>query len=129
MALKDVPLMSGGNFISGHAQEFSERRLEFLARIAREVRDIARIRVPTRDLLIVNSPETLHQVLVSEAKSFEKSPLIRLALDPAHDGGDGETEDEIDQRPRGEGLDGLGGVGLDLARLERQLGHADGEGH
>lgn len=82
MALRDVPLMSGGHFINGHAREFSERRLPFLARIAREVGDIARIRVPTRDLLIVNSPDTLHQVLVSEAKAFEKSPLIRLALDP-----------------------------------------------
>ncbi len=43
--------------------------------------------------------------------------------------GDGDAEDEVDERARGERLDGLGGVGLDLARLEGQLGHADGERH
>ena len=41
-----------------------------------------RLRFPTRDLLIVNSPEAMHEVLVSKAKAFEKSPLIRLVLYP-----------------------------------------------
>ena len=50
-------------------------------------------------------------------------------LYPSHDRRDAKAEEEIDQGPRGQRLDGPRGVGLDLARLEGQLGHADGERH
>jgi cytochrome P450 len=74
--------MAGARPVVGHGPDLGERRLAFLARVAREVDGVARLRVITRDLLIVNSPDTIRQVLVSEAKNFEKSRLIRLALDP-----------------------------------------------
>ncbi len=74
--------MPGARPFNGHAGELTEGRLAFLDRVAREVDGVGRFRVPTRDLVVVNSPETVHQVLVSQAKSFEKSPLIRMALDP-----------------------------------------------
>src|SRR5262245_42749504 len=51
----------------------------------------------------------------------------RAALDPRHDRGQRDAEHEVDQRAGRERLDGLGGVRLDLARLEGQLGHADRE--
>ena len=35
-----------------------------------------------REVMIVNSPEWLHEVLVAKAKSFEKSPILRTALEP-----------------------------------------------
>jgi cytochrome P450 len=82
MALRDIPLMSGARLLNGHAGDFAQGRMAFLARVAREVDGLGRIRVPTRDILIANSPQTIHQLLVSDAKSFEKSRLIRLALDP-----------------------------------------------
>ena len=82
MSLDHIPLMAGARPVIGHGPDFGDARLEFLARVAREVDGVARLRVVTRDLLIINSPDTMHQVLVAEAKSFEKSRLIRLALDP-----------------------------------------------
>src|SRR5216117_84777 len=50
-------------------------------------------------------------------------------LDAGHDRGDGHAQHEIDQRAGRERLDGLRRVGLDLPRLERQLGHADRQRH
>ena len=82
MALNDIPMMPGARPFNGHADALGEGRLEFLSRIAREVHGVGRFRVPTRDLIALNSPESIHQALVSDAKSFEKSPLIRMALDP-----------------------------------------------
>ena len=82
MSLDDIPLMAGARPVIGHGPDLGDDRLKFLARVAREVDGVARLKVITRDLLIVNSPDVLHQVLVSESKSFEKSRLIRLALDP-----------------------------------------------
>jgi cytochrome P450 len=82
VALHDIPLMPGARLLNGHGPEVAEDRLEFLNRIAREVDGVGRFRVPLRDLVVVNSPQTVHQVLVSESKAFEKSPLIRMALDP-----------------------------------------------
>src|SRR5580704_3435818 len=49
------------------------------------------------------------------------------ALHPGHERRDGDAEDQVDDGARGESLDRLRGVGLDLAGLERELGHADGE--
>ena len=82
MALNDIPMLSGARVLGGHGAEFSQDRLAFLSRIAREVDGVTRIRFATRDALILNSPDTLREVLVTKAKSFEKSVLIRLALDP-----------------------------------------------
>jgi cytochrome P450 len=92
--------MPGARLISGHADDFAQGRMAFLARVAREVDGLGRIRVPTRELLIANSPETIHQVLVSEAKSFEKSRLIRLALDPLAGEGLFTAEGELWRRQR-----------------------------
>lgn len=82
MSLEHIPPLAGARRFMGHGAELSGNRMAFLTRIANEVRDVARIRTPTRDLLMVNSPETVHEVLVSKARSFEKSPLIRFALHP-----------------------------------------------
>jgi cytochrome P450 len=75
-------MMPGARPFNGHGSELTEGRLAFLDRIAREVHGVGRLRVPMRDLVVLNSPESVHQALVSHAKSFEKSPLIRMALDP-----------------------------------------------
>jgi cytochrome P450 len=82
VALDDIPMMPGARPLNGHGSELTEDRLAFLDRIAREVHGVGRLRVPMRDLVVLNSPESVHQALVSQAKSFEKSPLIRMALDP-----------------------------------------------
>lgn len=82
MALQDIPLLSGAVRFQGHREEFERDRFAFLGRIAREVHGVGRIRFPTRDAVFVNSPDTLHEVLVGKAKAFEKSPMIRAVLYP-----------------------------------------------
>jgi cytochrome P450 len=82
MSLEHIPALPGARPFFGHSTEFTSNRLEFLTQIANEVKSVASLRFPTRDVLVVNSPETVHEVLVSKARSFEKSPLIRFALDP-----------------------------------------------
>jgi cytochrome P450 len=82
MSLDHIPLVPGGRRFTGHIGELNENRWPFLGRIANEVKGVARLRSPTRDVLLVNSPETVHEILVSKARSFEKSPLIRFALHP-----------------------------------------------
>src|SRR5262249_29257437 len=52
----------------------------------------------------------------------------RAALHPRHDSGDRCAHRQIDDRARGQRLERLGGVRLDLTRLERQLRDADREG-
>src|SRR5262245_18525538 len=51
------------------------------------------------------------------------------ALHARHDGRNGQAQHQVDDGAGRERLDRLGSVGLDLARLERQLGDADGQGN
>ena len=40
------------------------------------------MRFLTRDLVLANSPASVHEVLVTKASAFEKSPVLRGALYP-----------------------------------------------
>jgi cytochrome P450 len=82
MTLRDIPLVSGAEGWRGHTTEFERDRFAFLKRIGNEVDDIGRLRFITRDIIMVNSPASIHEVLVEKARSFEKSPMIRIALYP-----------------------------------------------
>lgn len=62
-------------------------RFGFIERISNEVGDWARMRSIATDVLIVNHPRLVHELLVEKAKSFEKSYLLRFALYPL--GGEG----------------------------------------
>lgn len=57
-------------------------RLEGLARFNAEVGDIGRFAFVFGDIVMVNSPELVHEVLVSQASSFQKSPIVRGAMFP-----------------------------------------------
>jgi cytochrome P450 len=82
MALEDIPLVSGAERLRGHTAEFERDRFAFLSRVSNEVDEIGRLRFLTRDIIVVNSPAAIHEVLVDKARSFEKSPMIRIALYP-----------------------------------------------
>jgi cytochrome P450 len=82
MSLETIPLVSGAAPLVGHGPAFDADRFELLDRIRREVGDVGRLRFVTRDLVVVNSPASVHELLVSKAKHFEKSPTIRAALYP-----------------------------------------------
>ena len=82
MSLDTIPLLSGAAPIVGHGRAFDRDRFTVLDRVAREFADVGRIRFMNRDLLLANSPASVHEVLVSKARSFEKSPILRAALYP-----------------------------------------------
>jgi cytochrome P450 len=82
MALKDIPMLSGARGLGGHIAQWETDRFGFLSSVVREIDDIGRIRLLTRDMAVVNSPASIHEVLVEKAKYFEKAPTMRIGLDP-----------------------------------------------
>jgi cytochrome P450 len=65
-----------------HVDEFTHARLALLLRVIRECGPVARLRFRGREVVVVSSPEIAHEVLVANARSFDKSPGTRLALYP-----------------------------------------------
>src|SRR5204862_332066 len=56
--------------------------------------------VPFVAVVLVNSPELVHDVLVTRAKSFERSPVLRAALRPLGGVGLFTSEGELWKRQR-----------------------------
>ena len=85
MSLSALPVVAGSNVL-GHAHLFRDDRLRFL-RSAGDAGPLSRVRFLNRWVVLVNSPEAAHEVLVEHAAAFEKSPGLRLVLkDLAGDG-------------------------------------------
>jgi cytochrome P450 len=76
--IEDVPVAPGATTL-GHAKMFRDNRLQFLKAIG-ETAPLVRVKMLHRNLLFPNTPELAHEVLVEKARSFEKSPGIRLLL-------------------------------------------------
>lgn len=72
--LEDLPLVPTAN-----SKMFQERRLEFF-RLVRETGDAVQVKFFSKSVMFANTPELAHEVMVEKAKSFEKSPGIRLLL-------------------------------------------------
>ena len=71
----------------GHSIEINRDRLGFIRRLAAESPDWVRLRNPAATIVIANTPELYHEVLVEKAKCFTKSYVLQFALRPI--GGDG----------------------------------------
>jgi cytochrome P450 len=82
MSLDSIPMLRGAVPIVGHGPALSRDRFAILDQAAREQVDVVRMRFLTRDVVLVNSPASVHEVLVSKARAFEKSPVLRAALYP-----------------------------------------------
>jgi cytochrome P450 len=82
MQLQDLPRLSGGTPFVGHAREFQTHRFSMLERAAREAPGGARVLFFGMDALFVSAPAAAHDVLVEKARSFEKTPALRLVLYP-----------------------------------------------
>lgn len=80
--LARIPLLSGGSRLGGHMREFNGQRLQLLTRVAREIDDLGRLRFPTRDVVIANSPAAIHDTLVVQARAFERLALMRTIFHP-----------------------------------------------
>jgi cytochrome P450 len=81
MEIQGIPVLSGATLF-GHTQEIERDSIGLLRRINREQRDIVQLRVFTRPLIFINSPELIHEVLVEKARCFDKSAGLRMSLYP-----------------------------------------------
>lgn len=75
-------------------------RVDMLGHFAEERRDLVRMSFVFGSVLLVNHPELVHEVLVSSAKSFEKSPIMRSALHPLAGQGLFTSEGDLWRRQR-----------------------------
>jgi cytochrome P450 len=82
MQLKDLALVSGSEPVFGHMRTMRTERLGFLSRLGREVDRLARLDTFGRDAVVVNHPEVLQELLVENARVFEKTEVMRFALYP-----------------------------------------------
>jgi cytochrome P450 len=82
-----------GRLLGGHIHEFSNL-LDFLPRCAREFGDIASFRFGPRRLVLVNHPNLIEQILVTDARHYRKHAGQRLVRALLGDGlvtSEGET--------------------------------------
>jgi cytochrome P450 len=77
-SLHDLPRAPGANLL-GHAHLLGGSRLNFFRDVGRQG-GLVRARFLFRDVLFANDPASAHEVLVEKARSFEKSPGLRLLL-------------------------------------------------
>lgn len=83
-----------GHWILGCLQEFRQDMLAFYTRIAREFGDIVGFRLGPKRVVLLNRPEFIEQVLVTENRKFIKHYAFRLLRPTLGDGlviSEGET--------------------------------------
>jgi cytochrome P450 len=90
--LADMPLLGTG---LAHLRAMRDDRLGQLTRMNDGPLDAGRVDFLFGDVVVVNSPELLHDVLIAKAKSFEKSPILRSALYPLAGNGLFTSEGEL----------------------------------
>lgn len=78
MRLDEIPEVPGGD-VFGHAKMFDADRRELFRRV-RDTGPLSRTRFLHRDVVWTNTPAAAHALLVERARSFEKSPGLRLLL-------------------------------------------------
>lgn len=67
-----VPPGPRGHWLKGNLNDFAFRRLEFFTELAREYGDVSSFRLGPRRVWLVNAPELIEQVLVTDNKQFTK---------------------------------------------------------
>src|SRR5262245_33336174 len=77
--VRDIPRVGNAR---EQFQAMRKDRLGALLRFNDETGDIGRFDVLFGSVVLVNAPDLVHDVLVTKAKSFEKSPVMRAALHP-----------------------------------------------
>jgi cytochrome P450 len=80
--------------------DFRNDRLGLLHRFNRECGDIGRLGARYSHVYILNTPELLHEVLVEQHRSFEKSPVMKMGLFPLAGKGLFTSEGELWKRQR-----------------------------
>jgi len=97
--LRDIPVLSGQTW-DGHSSEFRKSRGEIFLRIQRELGDIGAIRFFNVPIVVLSSPELVHEALIEKAKSFEKSLATKMMFYPFAGKGLFTSEGELWRRQR-----------------------------
>jgi cytochrome P450 len=100
MRFTDLPRLSGGTPFVGHAREFQTDRFSFLERAARESPGGGRVLFFGMDALFASAPSAAHEIFVEKARSFEKTPALRVVLYPLAGEGLFTSEGDLWRRQR-----------------------------
>ena len=99
LTMPAIPVARGLPLL-GNMRDFRLRRHDLLLRVSRECGDIGVYRVGPRRVVLVNSPELVHSLLVEHADEFEKSPALRRISQPVLGNGLLTSENEFHRRQR-----------------------------
>jgi cytochrome P450 len=69
-----------GHFLVGSSPEFLKDSLGFVQQIAHEYGDVVKFNIGPFTTYLLNHPDYIHQVLVTDAKKFQKSFIFKLIL-------------------------------------------------
>ncbi len=78
-SLRDIPTMGP---LRDQLHMMKDDRIGGLLRFNEDIGDIGRFTFFFGAVVLANTPELVHHVLVSHAKDFQKSPVLRAALHP-----------------------------------------------
>ncbi|MDZ4763259.1 MAG: cytochrome P450 [Chloroflexota bacterium] len=94
-----VPPSPKGRFLVGSATDFANDALDFMLRV-RQYGDIASIKFGPFRIYVLNHPDLIHQVLVTDAAKIRKSSLLKRAAGPAANQGLVTSEGDLWKRQR-----------------------------
>src|SRR5262245_9131210 len=72
MAIKTSPPGPKGHFLTGSLREFTGRRLEFMTELVRTYGDVVSFRLGPRRVWLINHPDLIERVLVTDARHYIK---------------------------------------------------------
>lgn len=75
---KRLPPGPPGQWLSGHLPQFRHDRLGYMTWCAREYGDLVRLRFGPRRVYLVNHPDAIEEILVTNSKNFIKHFALRL---------------------------------------------------
>lgn len=73
-----VPDGPKGTWLGGNLAEFRKDRLDSLTRFARDFGDMVKVRFANRHIYLVNHPDLIEEVLVTQSRHFIKHFALRL---------------------------------------------------
>src|SRR5258708_5360626 len=79
MAASIYPPSPKGKPILGHLTDFRRKPLEFLLRTTQECGDFVYLKFGTRDIFLINNPDTIRDVVVTNSRNFTKSRGLEMA--------------------------------------------------